>query len=47
MHTLDDIIKMTPEEFSKNWKNNTIQDSCLKLLGHREMTEDEKKQIEL
>lgn len=46
MLTLDEILEMTPEEFSKNWKNNNIQDSSLKLLGCLEMTDEEKKYVE-
>lgn len=47
MHTLDEMINMSKEDFVKNWNNGSIQDSSLKILGAREMTEDEKKQIEL
>jgi hypothetical protein len=46
MFTYDEIINMTPEEFSKNWRNNKIQDASLKLLGAREMTEEDKKYLE-
>lgn len=46
MLTFDEMINMTPEEFSKNWKTNQIQDSCLKLLGRREMTDEDKKHID-
>ena len=46
MLSYDEIINMTPEEFSKNWKNDNIQDSCLKLLGRREMTEEDKRELE-
>lgn len=46
MLSFDEIINMTQEEFSENWRNNRIQDSCLKLLGRREMTEEDKKHVE-
>lgn len=46
MLTLEEIMNLTPEEFTKNWNNNHIQDSSLKLIGHREMTEDDKKHVE-
>lgn len=47
MFTLEELMNMSTEEFSKNWKNGSIQDSSLKLLGAREMTDEEKNQIEL
>lgn len=45
MHSLDEIMNMSPEEFTKNWNDGSIQDSALKIIGAREMTEDEKEQL--
>ncbi len=42
MFTYDEIMNMSPEDFTKNWKNNSIQDSSLKLIGAREMTPEDK-----
>ena len=41
MLNLDDIMALTPEEFAKNWNDNTVQDSSLKLIGDRAMTPEE------
>ena len=46
MFTFDEILNMTPEEFSENWKNNKIQDASLKLLGRRELTEADKQHLD-
>lgn len=42
MLSLDEIMNLTPEEFTAKWNSNEIQDSSLKLLGCREMTEEDK-----
>lgn len=47
MHTLDELMSMNTKEFAENWNNGSIQDSCLKILGAREMSEDEKNKIEM
>lgn len=47
MHSLEDMMNMSKEEFAKNWRNGSIQDASLKLLGARDITEDEKNEIEL
>jgi hypothetical protein len=41
MFTYDEIIEMKPEDFAKNWRNGSIQDASLKLIGAREMTEED------
>ena len=46
MLTHKEIMEMSHEEFVENWNNNHIQDSALKLLGAREMTEEDKKHLE-
>ena len=46
MLSYDEIMSLSPEEFSKKWKENKIQDSSLKLLGAREMTTEDKKHLE-
>ncbi len=44
--TEEEILNMSHEDFVKYWNDNSIQDSCLKHLGRREMTEEEKKYVE-
>lgn len=46
MLSYDEIMNLSPEEFSAKWKSNEIQDSSLKLLGAREMTEEDRKHLE-
>jgi hypothetical protein len=46
MFTLEEMMEMSKEDFVKNWKNGSIQDSGLKLLGAREMNDEEKRHIE-
>lgn len=46
MLTFNEIITLSPEDFTKNWNNNNLQDSALKLLGKREMTDADKEHIE-
>lgn len=46
MLSFDKIMNLSQEEFTANWNDNTIQDSCLKLLGDREMTEEDRKDLE-
>ena len=45
MLSFDEIMNLTPEEFSAKWKTNEIQDSSLKLIGARELTEEDRKQL--
>jgi hypothetical protein len=45
MLTEKEIAEMTPEEFSKNWNNNNIQDAMLKILGRRPMTPEEEEYV--
>jgi hypothetical protein len=44
MFTLDEIMNMTPKELKENWEE--VADSSLKLLGAREMTEQDKAHVE-
>lgn len=44
--TEEEILNLSHEDFVKYWNDNSIQDSCLKQLGRREMNDEEKKRVE-
>jgi hypothetical protein len=46
MLSLDEIMALSKEEFTEKWKSGEIQDSSLKLLGRRAMTEEDKRHLE-
>lgn len=47
MLSYDEIMNLTTEEFCVKWRTNEIQDSALKLIGERKMTEEDKKELKL
>ena len=45
MLTDKEIINLPKEDFVKKWNSGEIQDSALKLLGYRDMTEEDKQHV--